>query len=539
MPSLLVVILILPLVGAAGTLILALAPRLRPYAYYVSLGAIIPTTVLVLILRWIGPVVDVPVLWRPSLLFGLTPMLQSDFTMQPLAFALTLATCSTALVALTRQDRLRPQTIAVLLALLPPSFVALWSANPLTIVAGWAIYDLMLAVGHIAAGGWDRAAIRSLIFGGLATLLLWGGTLLSVGEGGSSLWGLMTPSEAQLTLWMAAGVLRLWIYPFHLASADAYEPSLSLVPFLLSPVLGWGLCLRLVLVNGGSFPDSLWVPTLAALTLGFGGLLAWSCKSPRTMLSWISMEVTGSVLLATVLAGDNAAAVISSGCVAWTLGTAVLFSTDGLRQEAPWWSIPALIGSLALLGMPLTLGFASQSALLAGIARDGQLRWGAAFFFGNLFLVASLARWLMTPSKYPFPSRYWQMAVYGGGLGVVALLLWVSGFYPALLVSGVSFPSPGTLFATPGLAGWLVWVISLVIGGVLAWQEGNVRDRIEFLLDAIHDFLRLEWLYDAVVGAVDRGLSVVRTADEVVGGAGALLWSLLLFLLLLLIWTSQ
>ncbi|MBN1977673.1 MAG: hypothetical protein JW918_09755 [Anaerolineae bacterium] len=66
-----------------------------------------------------------------------------------------------------------------------------------------------------------------------------------------------------------------------------------------------------------------------------------------------------------------------------------------------------------------------------------------------------------------------------------------------------------------------------------------MRDRIEFLLDAIHDFLRLEWLYDVVVGAMDRGLGAIRAADEVVGGAGALLWSLLLFLLLLLIWTSQ
>ena len=539
MPSFLVLILILPLVGAVGTFALALVPRLRSYAYYVALGAILPTTILVLILRWMGPKIDVPVLWRPSLLFGATPMLQNDAALQPLAFALALATSLTVLVALSRQDRLRPQILAVLLVLLPPSFVALWSANPLTIVAGWAIYDLVLAAGHIAASGWDRTAIRGLVFGGLATLLLWGGTLLSVGEGESSLWGLMTPSDAQLALWTAAGVLRLWIYPFHLAAPAGYDSSPSLVPFLMSPVLGWGLCLRLVSINGGSFPGGAWVLTLAALTLSLGGLLAWSSKSPRAMLPWISMEVTGAVLLAAVLAGDNASIVISSGCVAWTLGTMVLFSTDGLRLEAPWWNIPALIGALTLLGLPFTLGFSSQSALLGGIARGGHLWWGAAFFFGNIFLVASLARWLLAPSSSPRLSRYWQMAVYGAGLGVAALLLLISGLYRGLLVGGVTFPSLGTLFATPGLAGWLVWVISLALGGVLAWQEGNVRDRIEFLLDAVHDFLRLEWLYDVVVGAMDRGLGAIRAADEVVGGAGALLWSLLLFLLLLLIWTSR
>jgi hypothetical protein len=91
------------------------------------------------------------------------------------------------------------------------------------------------------------------------------------------------------------------------------------------------------------------------------------------------------------------------------------------------------------------------------------------------------------------------------------------------------------LFATPALAGWLLWALSLVGGGVLAWQEQAIRPKVELLLTAIHDLLRLEWLYDALVGALDRGLSVLRAADEVVGGGGALLWSWLLFLLLLLI----
>jgi NADH:ubiquinone oxidoreductase subunit 2 (subunit N) len=539
MPSFLVFILILPLAGAVGTLALVLVSRLRRYAHYVALGAIIPTTVLVLCLRWMEPAVDVPSLWRPSLLFGVTPMLRDDGAMQPLAFALALAACVTVLMALAQQRRLRPQTLAALLALLPPSFVALWSANPLTMVVGWAIYDLVLAAGRIVAAGWDRAAIQGLIFGGLATLLLWGGTLLSSGEGESSLWALMTPSEAQLALWTAAGVLRLWVYPFHLAAPDVLGDAPSPMPFLLSPVLGWGMCLRLVLVNGGFFPGSVWVPTLAALTLGVGGLLAWSCKSSRATLPWIGMAMTGAVLLATVLAGGNASAVISTGYVVWMLGMTVLFSTDGLRQEAPWWSMPALIGAAALLGVPLTLGFAPQAVLLGGIAKGGQLWWGVAFFFGNLFLVASLVRWLLAPSPHPFPDRYWQMAVYGVGLGVPALLLLVSGFYPLLLIAGVSFPSPGVLFSAPGLAGWLVWVISLAVGAVLAWQEGNVRYRIEFLLDAIHDLLRLEWLYDALVGAIDRGLSAIRAADEVVGGAGAVLWSLLLFLLILMIWSSR
>ncbi|MBN1815394.1 MAG: hypothetical protein JXA14_26415 [Anaerolineae bacterium] len=459
--------------------------------------------------------------------------------MQPLVFTLALATCVTILMSLAREGEQRPQMLAVLLVLLPASFVALWAANPLTMVVGWAIYDLVSAAAYITVSGWGRGAIRGLIFGGLATLLLWGGTLLSAGEGRSSLWALMTPTEAQLALWVAAGVLRLWVYPFHLTAPDTLSDSPSFTTFLFSPVLGWGLCLRLVMVNGGSFPDSAWVPSLAALTLGLGGFLAWSCKSPRTILPWVSLGVTGATLLAVSLSGGHAVAVIVAGCVVWTLGMTVLFLTDGLRQEAPWWSIPALIGALALLGIPLTLGFVFHASLLGGIAHAGRLWWGTAFFFGNLFLVASLTRWLLASAVSPLPGRYWRLAVYGVSLGIPALLLLVSGFYPPLLIVGIAAPAMGELFSTPGLAGWLVWVVSLSVGGVLAWQDENVRQRIALLLDALHDLLRLEWLYDALVGALERGLSAIRAVDEVVGGAGALLWSLLIFLLLLLIWSSR
>lgn len=83
-----------------------------------------------------------------------------------------------------------------------------------------------------------------------------------------------------------------------------------------------------------------------------------------------------------------------------------------------------------------------------------------------------------------------------------------------------------------------MWALSLIGGGVLAWQENALRPKVELWLGTMHDLLRLEWLYDTVIGALNRGLDVIRAADEVVGGAGALLWSLLLFLLLVLMWGS-
>ena len=196
------------------------------------------------------------------------------------------------------------------------------------------------------------------------------------------------------------------------------------------------------------------------------------------------------------------------------------------------------------MGVPLTLGFVTEATLIGGFTKGCPLGWGGAFFVGNLFLIPSLRRCLLLSSSPPLLDRHWLLLARGIGLGVLALPLIVAGLHPPLFigstdlaeVGGTLAPSLGSLLAMPGLAGWLLWTVSLAAGGVLAWQEDVIRPRIELLLIPMHDLLRLEWFYDVMVGALDRGLGVLRLADEVVGGAGALLWSWLLFLLLLLVW---
>jgi formate hydrogenlyase subunit 3/multisubunit Na+/H+ antiporter MnhD subunit len=536
MPLLLVLTIILPLLGAGGTLGLSAVLRARPYTRYIVLVTAGLTTILVLTLRWVEPVRMIS-LWRPSLLFGAALALQSDATIQPLALALALVICSSVLVDISRMEEPRPQLAATLLALLAAGFVALWSASILTTVIGWAIYDLLQAVGHVVAGGSARTAVRGLILGGLATLLLWGGALLSDSRATSELWPLMTLSDAQLTLWAVAGVLRLWMYPFHLSAPEdlGVAPSLA-TPLFLGPILGWGLWLRLALANAGSLPGGIWVPAMAAVTLALDSLMAWSCNSPRRALRWVGMGTAGAVLLAAGLAGESAAAVIAAGSVTWALGAAVLFLSDGLRREAPWWGVPSLVGASALLGVPLTLGFVTEATLIGGLARGDHLELWAAVFLGNLFLVPSLARWLLTSHSSSLPDQRWLVVARGVGLGLLALPLIVAGLHPPLFIGGVMAPSLGALLAMPGLAGVLLWAVSLACGGGLAWQEETLRSKVELLLSAMHDLLRLEWLYGALVSALDRWLAVLRVADEVVGGAGALLWSLLLLLILLLAW---
>ena len=532
--------IILPLVGAGTTLVLSFLSRVRPYTRYVALTAVALTTILVLVLGWMESVVFVPSLWQPSLLFGATLALQGDASLQPLALALALVTLSTFLMDLSRAEESNPRLMAVSQALLAAFLLTLWSANLLTTLVSWALYDLLQTAGYLAGEGSMRMAVRSLVLGSLATLLLWGGALLSSGGVGSELWSLMTLGDARMTLWTAAGILRLWAYPFHLAAPrdPGTVPSLTVL-LALGPIVGWGLWLRLALANGGFIPGGTWVPILGAVNLAVGGFLAWCCESPRRALSWMGMGGSGLILLAAWLAGESAAGVVAAGSVAWVLGLGLMSLGGGLQRDAPWWTIPALVGALALLGLPLTLGFVPVANLIGGLTGEGRLGWGGAFFLGNLFLIPSLVRCLLVSPSFPLSNHHWPKVARGVGLGLPSLLLVVAGLYPPLLTDSVLVPQVGQLLKMPRLVGWLLWAVSLAGGGVLAWQDAALCAKMELFLGAIHDLLSLEWLYSALVGALERGFRVFRAADKVVGGRGALLWSWLLFLLLLLIWSGR
>ncbi len=542
MSLLFILAIIFPLLGAAGVLGLSLVPRIRSYSRYIALTAAGLTTVLILSFRWIELGAVLRSVWQPSLLFGSVLTWQIDATMGPLSLVLALVTCCSFLVEMSRGDVFHSRSTATLLTLLSAGLLTLWSFNILTLVVSWAIYDLLQMMAHIAAGGSVRTAIRCLVMGSAATLFLWTGAVLSGSGADSELWPLIIPSEAALTLWAVAGLLRLWGFPFHMAvpdDLDAAPPRAA--PLFLGPVLGWGLWLRLCTVNGGVIPDDAWIPTLAVGTLALGSLLAWSSESPRRSLPWIGMAANGALLLVAGFAGTSAIAVIIAGSVGWALAMAVFFLGDGWHKSLLW-NIPMVPALLTLLGTPFTVGFVTAVSLLGGLVQGGRVAWGTAFWgtlFGYLFLIPSLVRRMLVPPLSPLPERFGMILARGIGLGVPTLFLIVTGLYPPLLIGadvGSQLSSLGSLLAGPGLVGWALWAAVLVLGGVIAWQERILRPRIDLLFNAVHDILRLEWFYDSLTGALGRGLNVFQAANEIVGGAGALLWSLVLFLLLVLVW---
>jgi len=600
--------LILPLLGAGGVWAFQFSSRLRPYARYVALVAVLSTTVLIIPLRWAIPEIVVPSLWQPSLLFGATVELRFDTDIHPLVLAMTIVMVCTFFTHLRRANAQHSRWMITVLAMTTISAAALWSANVLTLILSWAAYDLLRMIGCLTAGGTVRRALIGWIWGTLATLLLWIGEIFLQETASSTLWSLMTPTDQQWAIWSIAALIRLQGYPFHLSTPEdiALEEPLSL-PLFMTPLLGWGLLSRLVGIQGagGPFPGGAIGVTMAALTIIIGGFLAWSAQSPRGAWPWITMSTTGITWLGAALSNTHTLATIASGGAAWALGMAALYLGGPAQLPRTWakWFItlkerrfrPAfqLAGAATLLGTPLTLGFVSMASLMASWRQspsslDGHSIILGGIVAGNFWLVPALVRWMLTPQGSPStgpstngespssqsapstpphthpvattereyleetdsPTRWrrvWTFIVsivsvadnWTIGVAVPALLSLLAGLYPPLLIGAETTPTLMTLLAQPGLIGWGIWLVSLVLGGGVAWWDTPIRDRSGRLAKALHNLLRLDWLYERLVSALGRGSSFLGPVDELVSGRGDLLWSFLVFLLIVMIWREM
>jgi hypothetical protein len=145
------------------------------------------------------------------------------------------------------------------------------------------------------------------------------------------------------------------------------------------------------------------------------------------------------------------------------------------------------------------------------------------------------------PSSSPHRSgredeSYLERMAHDAGLIFAALVLVVVGLAPNLLVPGSSRLSLRLLLSGSGLIGWLLWGAALVLGGVLGWQTAYLRPRFSLWLDVLRGIVRLDWAWRLLVGALEQGFAVLRAVDDVLGGRGALLWSFITLLLVILVW---
>lgn len=533
MPFVPVFSILTPLIGIAVLLIVANLPWLRPYRRFVPpVGA--GLVLLAVLFAAFEPLQTVIVSrWQPSMFFGAFPALVADRAVLPLVLAFSCAVAASTLVQVSRLPQ-PPYYLGIsALGMLAAGLMALWGENLLTVLIAWVGFDLAWGLGALAAGLSVRRAVLGAGLNGLATLALWVAALMVEPTMGGFSWRLLLPTGVSYQFLVLAGLLRLGLYPLHLALPLERGRGLpGAVPLALGPLLGWGLLARLATVSGGlqTWP---WVEGWAALALLAGGVLAWTRQDAAGGWPWAAMAAAGAVLWASIGAGEAALLPLAGGGAAWVLGVSLLALDRGLARPAPWRSIPALVGGLALIGAPLTMGLYSTAYVTRLIAADFSLLRLLAFVLGQGLLIAAVLQRLLRPAADEESPGPLFEAAYWAGIALPLLVALIGGFFPRLLAPARPALSMLRLLALPGIVGWLLWLVGVAVGGALSWLMLRLRRQWETARGLAHDFLRLEWLYGLALDSTAQVTAFLGAVADVLEGPGAILWALAIFFLIL------
>lgn len=403
--------------------------------------------------------------------------------------------------------------------------LALWGENLLTIILAWAVFDLAWGTGMVAFGLSPARILWRMGGGVVAIILLWMSSLVLEGTDTGSIWSLMVSPQAGIEfLFFFAALVRLGAYPFPsvLPVEGERKHPLGSVLFL-EPILAWSLLVRIFGQARLPLPIWPWLEWFAVGTFIIGGLLALTAPDGARSVQWAGLSAIGGILWAGIRATDaqQAAAIWLIGGTLWTLGISLLYLGRGWERPSLWW-IGTGVGTLALSVTPL-LGGASAPLI-------GWTRW-VGFFLGQAFLVAALLRDALRPSAGEESGDVWLDIARAAGLGIPAALIVII----VLLIPGLA--GPALQDWRPSAPGWpalVVWILGILVGSVL-FRALPLVQKGRSGMTALHTTLKLDWAYDLIAGSFSRGAGLISAVADVVEGAGAVLWALAVFLLILVV----
>ncbi len=457
--------------------------------------------------------------WAPTTVLGGQMILDMTPVAWGLGLAVALSFCGAAWVELGSSRSPLPLSGLLLLLTLFVTWLALASGSLLTMLAAWAIFDLLWGVTGLLSGGDGERVTFGLVLHGIASLILWATALLLGRSGHSTLWWLMWMTPATLSLLMAAALMRIGVYPFHIIF---HRRITALRPLVLASSIGSLLGLSLlyrVMQSPGFAALPGWVMALGAISLLWGGLMAWMAEGPRAMF-WATYALLGGVVAGATAIRPGASVLTSLGV--WIAGWVLLSVSRGRDTRAIGWSWPGWLVLLFLLGAPPSpLGWFYHSALVAA-----TWPWRIVLVLGWALASATLLQAMRRPAVGAVsPPRPW--------LGVsllVGLLFPLGGLLGSLNVFKPSF--------TVSWLGLSLWGVSMLLAAILVWLRPLSRHWLH-QAEALFDIVDLQWLYRALWRGFEHLLGFVRVISDVVEGSGALLWSLLILLLILLVVANQ
>jgi hypothetical protein len=511
---------ILPILAILFLLIIAAVTyviyRLRPGFPRLWLLVIIGTFLVWLITLITGlylPQSIVLIPTQPENIFSTTLVLLVDEFSWPYAFSLATLSLSVMLTAMSRAGADSPKAWAGSLAMTAIGMLAVYSANPLTLVVTWAAMDMVeygVLLTQIHSSHMRRQVIYAFSVRALSIILICWGAVIEQALGIDLTFMSFAPNIS-LFLLLASG-LRLGVLPFH-------------VPFLMELPLrrGLGTVIRAVPVAAslmvltrvamtGIAPE--WITLLLVLS-GLSALLsgiAWASEAdelggrPYWILGMASLAFASAVIYQ------------PETSLAWGLALLLpgsMLFVASMRERRHIWLL--VLGILVLSGVPYTPTWAGVNLYTYPTLFPLLLLLGA-----QGFLLAGYVRYSLASRQALSDLGPWANVAYLLGVLLLPLTHLMLGWWLGL----ISTESPWW----PGITSLGIAVILIVLSYRRFGRLSNLAFRFGNILKSIFSF---GWLYTPMV-IVFRVLDqLFMTITHVLEGEGGVLWALLIMILLI------
>lgn len=502
--------------------------------------------------------------WRPAPLFGV----QLGYYMDNLSLLFVSLIGLITLVAIISQraflipedERDHPYGAIFLLAAGGVSLIL--SADLVTLCFSWGFLDLALlfltALLHRGKAA-SRMGVRLLLINYFAGLALFLAALLLLEARGASLSLQATPLPTKvISLAMLAALMRVGLYPAFVALPVDVEMSLpTLIVWYVTPLSAGGYLLArmLTLASVATLPGKEAALFLGSLALVLSPFPLWFESSLRRSASYIVLNQVGYLTLATAISAPHSAAIISSQVISLTLALSLLFlghmtSRDPMPHPYGLWTRSCTLAAVAaLVGTPLTVGFASRWLLYESLWDLGLGPLILLSLLSNSFLLAPLSKMFLEPTS-PGTDQGAIRPLLLASMSGLAILLLILGLHPPLI--GRMVGPPGGLSTLPALPDLIYsqepsfslvllagTLLSLLLGYLMYRKGETIVTKAGVSLETLQMIAEMGWLYRALDWTAQRTATILEQLGGFFEGRHSLGWILLFATLVTLLLLSS
>jgi hypothetical protein len=511
LPSILLVI-------GAGLIVLVRRRHERAWWLIATGAAIAAWLSALLLVRAIPAMVQVSV-WRPEELFASRLELLLDAQVWKTVFVLSTVVLSVLATAVERRGETTAGGRAMMLVYSALALLALQAGNLLTVATTWALLDLSafaFLASVLSRKDSARELVRRLAIDGAGVLLILGATVAEAAVGNGAIAGAPRSSFGVVLVSLAV-LLRLGLFPPHftLPSLPGVRRGLGTMLRLIPPAVAL-MVLGRALEEGVPSPALLWLRLGGALGVMIGGL-RWA-SSPEAVggRRFLVLGVSGlGVLTSTIEGVASGAALASASCLVLVVGASVSLNEIRAPAHRAW----IVLATLFLAGLPATPGAMIAGGLARGLQLPGERVVAGIGALGALLLVMGSFRRAFAAQTRWTSGESLLKAVYGAGL----LLPLLAGIGLSIW-SGVEIVPHELVFSA----------VLAVLGASAAWGarrlEGRDYDRWRRWLA----YLDPSPLYAGLGMLIREALRGLRAVGDLLEGEGAMLWTYVVLLLVLL-----